>query len=57
MSKPISELLGYITKQIEYLEEDISSIDMKEEPNTYWYVRSGIEVYQAVAQKIEEEYL
>lgn len=57
MAKPISELLNYLAEQIQYLEEDISSVDMKEEPNVYWGVRSGLEVYKAVAKKIEEEYL
>lgn len=57
MAKPISELLDYLAEHIKYLEEDISSVDMKEEPSTYWYVFSGIEAYKAIAKKIEEEYL
>lgn len=57
MTKPISELLDYIAEQIEYLENEISDVDMKEEPSTYWYVSSGIGVYKSIAKKIEEEYL
>ena len=57
MTKPISELLDYLAEKIEYLENDISDVDRKEEPSTYWYVFSAIEVYKSIAKKIEEEYL
>ena len=57
MTKPISELLGYIAEKIEYLETDLSNLDHDEEASTYWYVFSGIQVYKAIAKKIEEEYL
>ena len=57
MAKPISELLDHLAEHIEYLEDDISTVNKEEEPNTYWYVLSGIEAYKAIAKKIEEEYL
>ena len=57
MAKPISELLDYLAEKIEYLENDLSNVDINEEPSTYWYVFSGIRVYKSVAKKIEEEYL
>lgn len=57
MTKTISELLDYIAEKIEYLEEDLAGVDMKEEPNVYWGVRSGIAVYKEVAKEIEENYL
>ena len=57
MTKPISELLGYIAERIEYLETDLSNLDTDEEPSTYWYVFAAIRVYKSIAKKIEEEYL
>ena len=57
MTKPISELLGYLAEKIEYLENDLSNLHEDEEESTYWYVFSGIRVYKSIAKKIEEEYL
>ena len=33
------------------------AVDLKEEPNTYWFVFSGIEAYKALVKKMDEEYL
>ena len=57
MAKPISELLDDLAEKIEYLENDISDVDVNEEPSTYWYVFAGIRVYKSIAKTIEEEYL
>ena len=57
MTKPISELLDYLAEKIEYLENELSDVDIKEEPSTYWYVFSGIRVYKSVAKEVEENYL
>jgi len=57
MTKPISELLDYLAEKIEYLENEISDVDIEEEPSTYWYVFSGIRVYKSIAKEVEENYL
>ena len=55
MNKTFGELLDYIAERLEYLEADLADVDVADEPNTYWYVYSAIEVYKSLAKKIEDE--
>ena len=57
MNKTFGELLDYIAERLEYLEADLADVDVADEPNTYWYVYSAIEVYKSLAKKIEDEYV